>query len=333
MLLPILYQVAEENPEHEFTLLTQPFFANLLLSPPDNLEAMVIDTKGEERHIWGLLRYIERLVEEQFDIYIDAHDVLRTKMTRWCLGLRGVKTYHLRKPRHERSLLVKHRQGQALVSVPPMHQLYKELFRSAGLHLKGTTPIIKLEEGLQHPLLKQEYPEAFDENIIIGIAPFASTISKTYDLSLMEEVVQTLSQAGLHVYLFGGRGKEAEVLDTWEERYPKVHSLAGKLDLSDELTLMNKIKLLVSMDSANMHLASMLGIQVLSVWCATHPSAGFLGIGQSLADCLQSDTLGCRPCSIFGKVDKCIHQNMPCRQGISPEQICKHVFKYITTPK
>ncbi|RYZ25007.1 MAG: heptosyltransferase, partial [Sphingobacteriales bacterium] len=62
----------------------------------------------------------------------------------------------------------------------------------------------------------------------------------------------------------------------------------------------------ISMDSANMHLASLFGIPVISIWGATHPYAGFYGWGQQLRNAAQID-LYCRPCSVFG--------NKPCYRG------------------
>ena len=48
-------------------------------------------------------------------------------------------------------------------------------------------------------------------------------------------------------------------------------SLAGKLKLDEELALMSHLKVMVSMDSANMHLASLTATPVISIWGATHP--------------------------------------------------------------
>ena len=69
---------------------------------------------------------------------------------------------------------------------------------------------------------------------------------------------------------------------------------------------MSYIDVMVSMDSANMHLASLVGTTVVSVWGATHPYAGFMGWNQKEENAVQV-TLPCRPCSIFG--------NKPCRRG------------------
>lgn len=329
MLLPVLYSVARANPEHEFTLLTQPFLANLLIAPPSNLEAMVLDTKGEERNLWGLCLYIDRLRDENFDLYLDLHDVLRTKLLRTALMLSGSRVLHLSKPRSERKALLRPEGYKDLRPLPSMPSLYRQVFAEAGLNAPTQWPPIECSELDHSRALCSTYPEAFDGSPIVGIAPFASTESKTYDLGLMEEVLGRLSTTGVLVYLFGGRGREATLLETWAERYPNTRSVAGRLDLGEELALISRLRVMLSMDSANMHLASLVGCPVVSIWCATHPSAGFLGIGQRLEDCLQNESLACRPCSIFGKVRRCIKGNMPCRQGVTSEQIVQKISSYI----
>ncbi len=81
---------------------------------------------------------------------------------------------------------------------------------------------------------------------------------------------------------------------------------------------MRGLRVMLTMDSGNMHLASLVGTRVVSIWGATHPFAGFLGFGQSEDDCIQRD-LPCRPCSIYG--------NKACKFGdyrcmdIAPEEI------------
>ncbi len=111
----------------------------------------------------------------------------------------------------------------------------------------------------------------------IGIAPFAAHAGKIYPLERMESVVAQLSGQGIPITLFGGGRKEQEILGAW-----------------------------ATMDSGNMHLASLVGTRVLSIWGATHPYAGFMGFGQRESDCIQRN-LSCRPCSVYG--------NKKCRLG------------------
>ena len=58
---------------------------------------------------------------------------------------------------------------------------------------------------------------------------------------------------------------------------------------------MSHLDTMVSMDSANMHLASLTGTRVVSVWGATHPYCGFMGWQQKEEDAVQINTLSCRP--------------------------------------
>ncbi len=157
-----------------------------------------------------------------------------------------------------------------------------------------------------------------DERNGIGIAPFAAHKGKIYPLERMESVIASISRTGEPVYLFGGSKAETDILESWASKYPNTTSVAGKMSLAEELALIRTLRVMLTMDSGNMHLASLVGTRVVSIWGATHPKAGFLGVGQKPEDCIQLD-LPCRPCSIYG--------NKTCRFGdyrclnIAPEQI------------
>lgn len=329
MTLPVVYAVARANPEHKFTLLTQPFLTTIIIDPPNNLEAMAIDIKREERRIWGLLRYAKRLREEGFDAFVDLHDVLRTKVLRFSVGMFSpCRVWSIAKPRQGRKKLIAHDEHKDLTPLPSMLSLYQEVLASAGLRVPESIPPLELRSPRLLSALSH-FPELTKPNSYIhrvGIAPFASTASKTYQIDLMEQVVSALSaRSDCRVYLFGARGEEARVLDDWATKYSGVESLAGKLELADELAVMSRLSCMLSMDSANAHLASFVGTRVISIWCATHPSAGFMPLGQKVEDSLQPEGLSCRPCTIFGKMKKCVLGDMPCRRGVPVQRIVEHI--------
>ena len=103
----------------------------------------------------------------------------------------------------------------------------------------------------------------------------------------------------------------------------RVGAVGRTSGLAAELELMRGLDVMLSMDSANMHLASLVGTRVVSVWGATHPYAGFLGWGQRAEDCVQKD-LPCRPCSIYGS-KPCRYGDYRCLNSITPEEIVKAV--------
>ena len=90
---------------------------------------------------------------------------------------------------------------------------------------------------------------------------------------------------------------------------------------------MSHMEVMLAMDSSNMHLASLTGTPVVSIWGATHPAAGFLGWNQKPEDCIQLD-MNCRPCSIYGK-KKCIYSDYRCLTGIDPDIVFSKVKKYL----
>ena len=93
--------------------------------------------------------------------------------------------------------------------------------------------------------------------------------------------------------------------------------------MAEELALMSHLDVMLAMDSGNMHLASLVGTPVVSVWGATHPYAGFMGWGQSEKNAVQI-SLPCRPCSIFGN-KPCIRGDYACLRQITPNQIIEKV--------
>ena len=150
-------------------------------------------------------------------------------------------------------------------------------------------------------------PKAADD-IWIGIAPFAKHKGKIYPPELMEKVIADLSQiVHAKIFLFGGGKEEQEILGSWAQKYERVVSLADKrYGFPAEMALMSHLDVMVSMDSANMHLASLVGTTVVSIWGATHPYCGFKGWRQNEGNMIQLP-MTCRPCSVFG--------NKPCHRG------------------
>ena len=92
---------------------------------------------------------------------------------------------------------------------------------------------------------------------------------------------------------------------------------------------MSHLDVMISMDSSNMHLASLTDTPVVSIWGATHPFAGFLGWRQTTDNAIQI-SLDCRPCSIFGN-KPCLRGDYACMQNIAPETIVEKVKSIINS--
>lgn len=280
-------------------MLSQQRFADLFADMPANVLFHGVDLKKQ-----SLPEIIRGL--GAFEYVADMHDVIRSVVIRNALRLKGAKVVRIDKGRKDKWLLTHGRIHEPLKRTT---ERYWEVFEQIGI--------------TKDPRKTLEIPTKMVRSGI-GIAPFAAHEGKIYPIERMERVVELLSRKGERIVLFGGGKREQDILDRWAERYANVESLAGRKSMREELEIMRGLRIMLTMDSGNMHLASLVGTRVISIWGATHPYAGFLGYGQSEQDCIQRD-LPCRPCSIYG--------NKPCHLGdyrcldFSAEEIAERVWK------
>lgn len=325
MTIPVIYSAAKSNPQDTFTVVTQSFLKPIFINRPGNVEIIGINTKGREHNLSGLLRFAAILGRQNYDMVLDLHDVLRTKIIRLFFKLKGKPIVVFDKARKERGRLTQ-KTRKYFRPLPAVMERYREVFRKAGLNYKET-----------FTSLFQEYPLGIKvmEDIIgtkkgkwIGIAPFAKHPGKVYPLERMEQIVEALSHRQENtIFLFGGRGEEEFILGHWSHRYPRVISVVGRYPLDVELALISKLDVLLSMDSANMHFASLVKTPVVSLWGATHPYAGFYGWKQAPENCIQVD-LPCRPCSIFG--DKpCFRGDWACLTQIEIKTVINKIHEVL----
>jgi ADP-heptose:LPS heptosyltransferase len=75
-----------------------------------------------------------------------------------------------------------------------------------------------------------------------------------------------------------------------------------------------------------MHLASLYGVPVVSIWGGTHPYLGFYGWGQNPENAVQVD-LNCRPSSVFG--NKPCPNNLACMNMISPLVVYEKIMEVL----
>ena len=75
--------------------------------------------------------------------------------------------------------------------------------------------------------------------------------------------------------------------------------------LPNGMELINDFKVFISMDSANMHLASLTSAKVVSIWGPTHPFLGFSPLfNKQFIVQLSDEEYSERPVSIYGEIKK-----------------------------
>ncbi len=332
MTVPAIYSACMAYPDICFVMVTRQSMTPIFLDRPENLEVVGVDLKDDYKGLSGMRRLFSELRSRYgIDAIVDLHDVLRTKALRLMGRMKMIRVAHIHKGRRSKRALTR-RDDKVMVQLKSSIERYRDVFGSLGLgseelfngYFFDAPPSADVYADIATPPAQGEYR--------IGIAPFAKHRGKIYPEELMEQVVDKLSRInGMRIFLFGGGDYEREVLGRWARMYPGVTSLAeARHGFGVELALISTLDVVVSMDSANMHLASLVNTPVVSVWGATHPYCGFKGWHQNDDNMIQLP-LSCRPCSVFG--DKpCERGDYLCLAGIKPRVIIDKVLSLLDIP-
>lgn len=323
MLVPVVFSVAARYPQDRFVVLTRKAFAPLFENLGFNIHAITFDKK-KHSGLGGTMRLMMKVGGYGFSHVADVHDVLRTKLLRkWMLTL-GKKVRHIDKGRAEKQAMI----ASKTVNPPlvPTTDRYMDVFQRLGFEAEMV--FRNFFEFDEKSLYSLRAIVTEKKGKWVGIAPFSKHKEKIYPLDRTEEILRTLiKNPDVTVFLFGAGVNEKKILDSWESKYPQVKSVSGKINLINELLLISYLDVMLSMDSANMHLASLVETPVVSVWGATHPHLGFYGFGQKEEDAIQTE-IECRPCSVYGEIP-CARGDYACLTRIKNETIIDKIYSYI----
>ncbi|WP_372775295.1 glycosyltransferase family 9 protein [Mangrovibacterium sp.] len=323
MLLPVLKGLLQSNSDLEIYLLTQKFLFPVF-EGIDRLHLLSADLKGKHKGVNGLFQLFRMLKKEIDPVQVfDLHQVLRTHILNLFFRTSGYEVHSLNKGRNEKKKALKTKLHQTL---PSSIDRYAAVFSSAGYRFIVPKPPLfpasVKEESLD--LLKID-PRKI--KVLIGIAPFAKHAQKIWGVGKIRDLLDKLKQIpDSKVILFGGGKKELSILDQLAADFPGSVVAAHHLKFADEIKLLPHLSVMLSMDSANMHLAAMAGIPVVSVWGATHPSLGFGPFHQPAENLVQykGSAIDCRPCSVFGN-KKCIYGDVRCMKYISVNDVAERI--------
>lgn len=321
MALPPVYNACAANPDKDFYFLTRHHPAQVFINRPENLTVVGVNLDNYKGP-GGMLRLAEAL-HKRYGItdFVDLHDVLRTKLLRLFMRMRGVRVHHIHKGRRAKKELTR-RNNKVLVQLKPTVRRYEDTFRRAGIALSNDFESLFGKKGGDPQEFASVAPPKREGEFWLAVAPFAKHKGKIYPMEQLEKVVEHFDRrpGEKRIFIFGFGEEEKARIARLGKRYPSVVNMAeANLGIPAELSLLSHCDVMLSMDSANMHLASLVGLRAVTVWGATHPYTGFMGWRQRTRDVVQLD-MTCRPCSVFG--DKpCMRGDYHCLGGIPPQMI------------
>jgi ADP-heptose:LPS heptosyltransferase len=323
---PVIESVLEAHPDVKITFLSRGFFEPLFNKKP-NFKFKSADLKGNHKGLLGLRKLYKELKLEEFDAVLDLHDVLRTKVLGSFFKLSGTPVFTIDKGRKQKQQLI---DGKIrFQELKHTQERYLDVFARADFKTSLKPDAFLRTETNQ---VVREVVSSFnlkENQKLIGIAPFAAHESKELGLAKIKDLIKELTvKQSYFVVLFGGGKVEKEKLEQLATEFEHCESIVGKLQFNEELILIKQLDTMVAMDSGNMHLASLVGTKVVSIWGPTHPFLGFSPYNnKDYMVQVSIEELPCRPCTVYGKLKtesnkKCARKAM---KGISIEMIMNKI--------
>ena len=330
--VPVLKAFLDANKDVSIVMASEKQCAGLFIGI-ERLEFEGFDLKGEFKGIVGIFRIFNFIRKKhEFSMVADLHGVLRSHVLRFLFEADRKKTEVINKGRIEKYALVR-KDNKIFRPLAHATERYAEVFRNLGY--KVTLPQVSGILHLSDPSVVAESVKRIPAKtrqskasvVKIGFAPFAKHIPKMYSLDQFKEIVQCFDKAPYELYFFGGKGAERILLSDWESHFTRAKPMAATSSLTEELQIMGEMRAMVTMDSANMHLASLVNVPVISLWGPTHPFAGFYGFNQDPLNAVQVN-LSCRPCSVFGNTT-CWRGDHACMEQITPSMVEEKLLKIL----
>ncbi len=164
------------------------------------------------------------------------------------------------------------------------------------------------------------------EDKIVVISPSSVWPTKRWPKEYYRELAKKLSDEGLKVILIGTE-KDGEISSFVKNNDERIIDLTGKTEIKDLFYLIAWAKLLISNDSAPIHIASAFNTPTIDIYGPTVPEFGFYPLSQK-SKVIQIENLSCRPCGKHGSVT-CKQKHFRCMLDIKPEMVFKAALELL----
>lgn len=312
--------IGEAFPGHDLHLATKEQYRELFES---NRHVAEIHTLPAGAGFGDLMRLRRQLARERYDIIIDAHNVIRSNILYRTLGAR-IKI-QLRKDQIRKFSLIN--VNRDLYADPvSMKDAYLYLIGELDVEV-GSVPT-RLDPPSDAAAAADALFEAggLEDKTVVALAPGARWETKRWPEENFIRLSQELESGGYGILVLGG-DSERDLCGRVARDTGAVNT-CGRLSLMETAAALRKASVLVTNDSAPLHIAEAVGTPVVALFGPTVRQFGYFPLlDESVA--LERD-LDCRPCSRNG-AGPCRLESRICLEQILPLTVLTTLKKLLET--
>jgi heptosyltransferase II len=320
LVTPLIKASRAHFPFATVDIMVIPAAANIVETNPA-LDRVIIYDKHKSQSGWrGFAAVARKLRQEHYDLLLAPHRSLRSAMLAWWsrAPIRvGFST-------SSGARLFSHR------------VVYNQSDHETERNLSLLTPL-GIDPGLIRPEI---FPTDADRFVVdqlltglsranapfIAMAPGSIWATKRWPADAFRRLAEKADVAGLAVIWVGGESDRLLCESISRGSHGRWINSAGRLTLRQSAELIRRAEVLVSNDSAPLHLASAVNAPAVAIFGPTVPAFGFAPSSDSSV--VVQQILSCRPCSIHGG-KKCPIDTHECMTSISPAMVFTEVMRII----
>ena len=324
LITPSLRALRQRFPQAHITVLTSRQNSELLNRCP-YLDDLVVFDRRQDGSPAGLLRMGKRLRWAQVDLVVDFQN---NRISHWLGRLSGAPQRYGFAGRRW-SWLLSHRAVEPEGTLPPVEHQFCLLqwlgIEQASMHLElwlGPSDEARIDGLIQEAWIAENQP-------LVAVHPGSRWISKRWPAERYAELIDRLAVvAKVRVILTGSEGERPLCDQIHRAAKSKPILAAGYTSLNELAALMRRCRVLISGDSAPLHIAAAAGTPIVALFGPTDP----------IRHCPPSQQqrvfrvdLPCSPC-YHRTCPRTGSGYMECMISISAEEVAEAVIHFLKEP-
>jgi len=323
--LPLVEAVKQSFPESEIHFLTLPAYKKFVEKHSAVHKVIADDKKGKNRWPLKFISFCCKLRKEKYDIALVIHRSFRSALMAKLAGIKKRIGFDISPGSFFFTGKVKYEQG--------MHEIERNLAlaRRAGFDSWDGNWNMPFDEDFEEAEFgsggsASRPAGAAAANPLAVISPFSNWGTKMWPAEYWIELIDLLD-GDFDIAVAGASGDISNWLEIKKSLGAEVMDFVGKTDFLELAALIKNADILITGDSAPLHLGSAYGVTTTVIFGPTVPAFGF-GPYRQKSVILQKE-LPCRPCNIHGP-RKCPLGHHKCMRGISPGEVLEAAKKLLT---
>ncbi|HEX2788337.1 MAG TPA: glycosyltransferase family 9 protein [Ignavibacteria bacterium] len=318
--LPLVQVLKKHKPGLQIDFLCIPETAGVLKNNPDINEVILYD-KRQYKGIGKLFNLTNKLKKNKYDLIISPHRSARSTLITYFTSAKYSIAFDNSAFRSLYKIKIPYQKD--------IHEIQRNLSLLKPLGI-NETQIIKPDIYISETERKKIDEIFLQNNIssndkIISIAPGSAWFTKRFPQEKFLKLIQSLDNQ-IKIILIGGKD-DISIGEYLKSNYPDSNliNLIGKLNILESAEAIRRSQILITNDSAPLHIGNSVETNVYAIFGSTIPQFGFYPFGKNDM-VFEINGLACRPCGIHGRT-ACPLGTLECMNAIDEKNIAEIINK------